>query len=79
MMTYQVPKSNPIDRKDHVWQLRRMPDGSYDYKCCLCGAITANPPNHPTPTAWLPSRFEPLTERERALVPNPNAVHLAVE
>lgn len=61
-------KRPPIDRKEHVWQATK--DGWW--KCVLCGAITRQPPEYPTPKGWMPERFEKLTEAERCLCPSPN-------
>lgn len=64
-MPYQNVNMKRPSRKDHVWI-------KYDecFKCCLCGAVSKRvPPNCPTPSDWMPDTYEPLTEQERALVP----------
>lgn len=40
---FQTPDTRKLDRKDHV--CLRQGDR---WKCCLCGAITRNPPHYKT-------------------------------
>lgn len=65
-MYFQVTNSKVrLDRKDHVWDFR---SGSC-WKCVLCGAVSKSPPWYPTPPQWTPSRYEALSEEDRALCP----------
>jgi len=64
--SFQTPKTIRPNRSDHVWIIH---NGSYKYKCCLCGALTDQPPPYPTPPEWLPHKCEPLTDEERAMSP----------
>lgn len=64
MPTQTVNSQRPLDRTDHVWLRRRG-----GYKCVLCGGITSRPPQYPTPKDWVPTRYEPLDDEERLLVP----------
>lgn len=60
-----VGQSTLPDRTEHVW----FATGGR-FKCCLCGAVTAQPPPYPTPANWTPPAFElPLTDEERLLCP----------
>lgn len=62
---YQTPRTKNASRKDHIWEYRGL-----DYKCLLCGGITTkSPPPAPTPSWFVPERYEPLTPDERALIP----------
>lgn len=63
---FQTPKTVPLERTDHCWVAKNRAL----FKCCLCGAITAKPPQFPTPEDWMPARYDPLTNEERALVPH---------
>ena len=65
---FQTPRDKSHDRSDHIWFLQSG-GGGVTYKCCLCGGLTLNPPNYPTPKHWLPTEFEDLTDAERQLVP----------
>ena len=62
---YQVPSDASIDRKEHCWIM--LPNGKW--KCVLCGGVCQSPPAYPTASDWLPPSFEPLTDKERAMVP----------
>lgn len=54
------------DRTDHVWF--RLGPGRW--KCALCGGVVpGTPPAYPTPPAFVPPRFEGLTDAERRLSP----------
>ena len=71
---FQVPTTKNVDRGDHVWFLKYIEGGNgrTQFKCCLCGALTENPPPYPTPENWVPNEHElPLTDQERKLCPNP--------
>jgi hypothetical protein len=58
---------NTSDRADHIW-FKRDRGG---YKCCLCGGLADEMPPYPTPAAFMPLRFEPLTDIERLRSPGP--------
>lgn len=64
-LIFQKVGQRKIDRKDHVWV--RLEGGVY--KCVLCGGMARQPPGYPTPRDWLPTKYEPLTDEERALCP----------
>lgn len=53
---------NTTDRKDHLWCLR-----GRKYLCLLCGAMTSQPPDYPTPNGWMPDKFEQLTNKDREI------------
>ena len=40
------------------------------WKRLFCGGLTKNPPPYPTPPAFVPERFEALTDDERKRVPH---------
>ncbi len=61
-------KRPPLDRKEHIWYAAG-PAGCGKWKCVLCGAVTNQPPEHPAKPAWMPDKYEPLTDAERALSP----------
>lgn len=65
LLSFQTTKTPKPDRKDHCWF--QTPNGRW--KCATCGAVCDQPPAYPTHRAWLPPRFEKLTDEERALVP----------
>lgn len=48
---------------DHIWQ---PPCDGHGWKCLLCGGLTEWLPTGPTPEGWSPTKFEPLSEGERA-------------
>lgn len=66
---FQVVGDKSVDRADHVWHEVHCDDGTSHFKCVLCGAISASPPDYPTPARWLPGRYEQLTPTERAMCP----------
>lgn len=58
------------NRADHIWTEIYGEDGLKRYLCCLCGGITANPPNYPTPADWLPELgYRRLLQSERDKAP----------
>lgn len=61
----QTPGTKNVDRKDHVW----IEHEDKEYKCCLCGAVTAKPPPYPTRDEWMPEYFEALQQVERERCP----------
>lgn len=64
-VNYQRVGQVRVDRLDHVWF--RLHLGGY--KCCLCGAVTNEPPPAPTPADWFPEEYWPLTDKDRTLCP----------
>jgi hypothetical protein len=64
-MAIQLVGQPVLDRTDHVWKRTKA-----GYKCLLCGGVTRDePPEYPTDPGFAPDRYDPLTEKERSLVP----------
>ena len=62
---YQTVQTRKPNRADHVWFYLKF--RGY-HKCVLCGAMTPDmPPPVPTPDAWMPYKYEKLTDEERAM------------
>lgn len=64
MPLFQKVGQSKVDRKDHCWRRR-----GTKYLCVFCGAVTASPPNYPTPDGWMPERFDKLTDEDRLACP----------
>lgn len=64
---FQTVKTSNADRTDHVWK----PKGE-EWKCVICGGITKDPPDYPTPEDFHVDSYEKLTDEERRLSPNLN-------
>jgi len=62
-VVFQTPNTKDYYRGDHIWY--KTCNG---WKCCLCGAVTSDPPAYPTDNRWLPDRYDKLTNKERELV-----------
>ncbi len=74
MSRFQVVGQKLLDRAGrHVWC--KLADGRKLFKCVLCGALAKKPPNFEQEEDWVPERYEPLTDEERRLCPNPNNVY----
>lgn len=72
MPNFQTVGAVGNTRTDHIWRARDVGKGKasrVEYKCILCGAVTASPPAAPTPDFWLPRNYEAVTNEERALEP----------
>ena len=64
-MGFQVTTSKfLLDRANHIWHFR----GTRDYKCVLCGALAARPPEQKD-DKWVADYYEPLTTEDRAHCP----------
>lgn len=57
------------DRTQHCWFALTLLDGKLGYKCALCGAVSYVRPASPAHSDWMPVRYEPLTDAERAMIP----------
>lgn len=68
MPKFQVAGAKANDCKDHIWT----EIGCDGWKCVLCGAVTKSPPKSPTPSDWMPERYELLYPNERGLEPYTN-------
>jgi hypothetical protein len=62
----QTTVTRDNNRGYHVWHYRKK---EKNWKCVLCGAVSANPGEELVKEDWMPERYEPLTDEERNLSP----------
>lgn len=71
MAKFQTVDNKHPDRTDHVWMKcdGADPPKTRYYRCVLCGAVTDDPPDYPTPKEWTPKFYDEITAKDRELCP----------